>query len=150
MPGCVSAPVPPIAAATVSAALRLKTSAPAFVTAPVPSVARRAAIAHLQRAAADRRAAAVGVGPVRMTVPEPLCVTRPTPLITLPTVTTSLRLNTTAPLLTTAPVPSVPRRPAVAHLQRAGAHRRRRRCTCWRPCQDRRTRARLRQTRRSR
>ena len=108
VPACVSVARAADGRGTVSALLRLKISALLFVTAPVAQRPRRAAVAHLQRPAADRRAAAVRVGPVRTIVPAPLCVTCPTPLIRLPTVTASLRLKTTALLLTTAPVPSVP------------------------------------------
>ena len=45
---------------------------------------------------------------MKIVVPVPLFVTAPVPLIVLPTVSASLRLNASVALLTTFPVPSDP------------------------------------------
>ena len=78
----VSAPVPLITPAKVSASLRLNASAPLSTTLPAIA-AGGAAIADLQRAGADRRAAGVGVGAgQRRACRSPVLVSVPVPLIT--------------------------------------------------------------------
>ena len=74
----------------------------AFATAPLPicSVPNATVVAPLYVFAA-----------VRIVVPAPCCRSVPLPLIRLPTVITSLRLKTSAPLSVTLPVPRLPAAP---------------------------------------
>ena len=88
--------------------LRLKTSAALFDDVARPERAGRAAVADLQRPAADRRRPGVGVGAGQHGHSRASLIDLPVPLITLATVIALLRLKSATPLLTTAPVPSVP------------------------------------------
>ena len=117
-PAWVSEPVPLIAPAKVTASLRLNTSAALSTMSPA-NAAGGAAIADLQRAGADRRAAGIGVGAGEDQRAGPAWVSAPVPLITPPRSRVSLRLNTkrgvvgdvaepTLPVVPPLPICSVP------------------------------------------
>ena len=74
-----------------------------------------AAVAELQRAGRDRRAAAYRYWPpVRIVVPVPICATPPVPEIVPAKVTVSERLKARSPLSRTSPtmLPTAPPSPS--------------------------------------